>query len=529
MRLSRTARLVCHALTTLLLTASACGQPPPSQAGTGGELRVAISEPRFLLPTNVTEANVVMVLRGLYTGLVDYDPKTLAPTTVMAESITTTDQRTWTITLRRGWTFHNGEPVDADAYLRAWNHGAYGPNAQNGAYFFDRIEGFAAAQSGAVEHLSGLRRLSAHAFQVTLAQPFAAFPTMLGAPAFLPMARACAQDPAACDEAPIGTGPFRMDGRWAHDRHIRLVRNDAYPGTKPALDRLTFTIYAQNETAYRDLLAGELDFVKDMPPTAVPDARARLGDRLIEQDSPAVRYLGFPTYLAPFGDKRIRQAISLAIDRQAISDAVVSGRYAPARGFAPAMIPGAAPGSCRYCVTDVARARRLLAAAGGWPGGTLQLWFSAGSGAEPLMQAIGDQLRKNLGIDYELHGGLQPAQYQEVLQRKQVTGLWRYNWVPDYPLLENYLKPLFGTGQPTNHSGWSSTGFDQLITAGDTAADQRTTARHYGRAEQVLAEDLPMIPLWFDRAAMAVSERVENLTVHPLTRAIDVVAVRVTG
>lgn len=467
-----------------------------------------------------------MILHALYAGLVDYDPKTLAPVNLAAESITTTDQRTWTVTVKHGWAFDNGEPVDADSYLRAWNFAAYGPNAQNGAYFFDRIEGFADAQSGKIDHLSGLRKLDSYRFEVTLAASFSAFPAMLGAPVFLPMARACVADPKTCDERPIGNGPFKMDGWWEHNQRVRLVRNDAYPGPRPVIDRLTFVIYGQSETAYNDLLAGQIDFIKDMPPTKVPDAREQLGKRLIEQDSPALRYLGFPTYLAPFNDRRVRQAVSLAIDRQAISDAVVSGRYAAARGFAPAMLPGAQPNSCGYCRLNVDQARRLLAEAGGWTAGKLQLWFPAGSGVELLMQAIGDQLKKNLGIDYELRNDLQSAQYFDLLQSRKVTGLWRFNWVPDYPLLENYLKPIFGTGQPANYSGWSNAEFDRLIASGDSAPDQQDAARRYHQAEQILAEELPVVPLWFDRAAMAISERVENLSIHPLTRAIDVTTVR---
>ncbi|TCO59707.1 peptide/nickel transport system substrate-binding protein/oligopeptide transport system substrate-binding protein [Actinocrispum wychmicini] len=472
---------------------------------------------------------MVLILHALYAGLVDYDPTTLAPVNVMAESITTTDQRTWTVTVKPGWTFDNGEPVDADAYLRAWNFAAYGPNAQNGAHFLDRVQGYADAQAGRADHLSGLRRLDERRFEVDLAAPFSAFPAMLGAPAFLPMAKACAADPKACNETPIGSGPFKMDGRWVHDQRVRVVRNDAYPGPKPVVNAVTFAIYAQMETAYYDLLAGQVDFVKDMPASKVDEARGRLGRRLVERDSPALRYLGFPTYRKPFDDKRIRQAISLAIDRQAISDAVVGGRFTAAKGFAAAIVPGAAPDRCGYCRLDVDRARRLLADAGGWPGGKLQLWFPAGSGAELLMQAVGDAIRKNLGIDYELHNDLRSARYLDVLQGKKVTGLWRLTWVPDYPLLENYLKPIFGTGQSTNYAGWSNAEFDRLIAAGDSAPDQRESARNYGEAEQILAEELPVMPLWFDRAAMAVSDRVENLTIHPLTRAIDLIAVRLKG
>jgi ABC-type oligopeptide transport system substrate-binding subunit len=521
-------RAVCCWL-VLLLTVPACESETSQRSvdgRAGGELRVAITEPRFLLSTSVTEANVVMILHALYSGLVAYDPKTLAPVNVMAESITTTDQRTWIITVKRGWNFHNGEPVDADAYLRAWNFGAYGPDGQAGAYFFDRVDGFAEAQAGRVDHLSGLRRLDDYRFEVTLAAPFSAFPVMLGSPVFLPMAKACVADPKACDAAPIGNGPFTMDGRWEHNQRVRLVRDNAYPGPKPAVDRLTFVIYAQSETAYNDLLAGQLDFIKDMPQTKVEDARARLGPRLIEQDSPAVRYLGFPTYLKPFDDKRIRQALSLAVDRQAISDAVVSGRYAAAHGFAPAMMPGAQPDGCAYCRLDVEQARRLLAEAGGWPGGKLQLWFPSGSGAELQMQAIGDQIRKHLGIDYELHNSLRSAQFLDALKGRQISGLWRFTWVPDYPLVENYLKPIFGTSQSSNYSGWANGEFDRLIATGDRESDQREAAARYGEAARILAEELPVMPLWFDRAAMAIGERVENLAIHPLTRAIDTLTVR---
>ncbi len=471
----------------------------------------------------------MLVLSALYTGLVEYDPKTSAPVNAMAESITTTDRRVWTIALEPGWRFHNGEPVDADAYLRAWNFAAHGPNAQQGASFLDRVSGFAEAQSGRADRLAGLRKLDDLRFEVSLAAPFAAFPVLLGAPVFLPMAAACAADPTACGEAPIGNGPFRVDGRWEHDRRLALVRQDAHPGPAPAVDRLTFLVYAQGETAYNDLLAGEVDFLKDVPPNKVTDARQRLGPRLVEQDSPAVRHLGFPTHLPPFDDKRVRQAISLAIDRQAVSDAVVSGRYTAADGFAPALVPGARPGRCGHCRFDPARARELLARAGGWRGGPLQLWFPSGSGAELLMQAVGDQVKRHLGIDYELRDTLPSAQYLETLRQGGATGPWRTNWVPDYPLLENYLKPLFGTGQSGNYSRWSDPGFDRLIAEGDGAADPVEAARRYGQAEELLAEELPVAPLWFDRAAMALGERVEHLSVHPVTRALDLTGVRLRG
>ena len=107
---------------------------------------IGIGEPEHLLPSNTTEANGSEVLASLFYPLVNFDVKN-EPQLVAADSIKPDkNNKVWTITLKPGFTFSNGEPVTSDNYINAWNYGAYGPNAQLASYYFARIDGYAAMQ-----------------------------------------------------------------------------------------------------------------------------------------------------------------------------------------------------------------------------------------------------------------------------------------------------------------------------------------------------------------------------------------------
>jgi oligopeptide transport system substrate-binding protein len=502
------------------VTVAGCGgssTPTTSDANKnikdGGELRVQIGEPRHLTSTNSGESEGSAVMRAIYTGLIDYGAN-YKITNVIADSIKSDDNKTWTIKIKSGWKFHNGEPVDADAFIRAWNTAAYEPNAQGATAFFDRIDGYADLQGDApkAKEMSGLKKVDDTTFTVTLKEPFAIFPLMLGYVAFMPMAKACAADLKACDEKPIGNGPFMMDGAWEHKQQIKVVRYPDYAGTKAHLDRLTFKIYDKLDTAYNDYLAGNIDLMRNLPPAKVPEARAKFGDRLIEQPSPAFTYVGFPLYQDAFKNKKIRQALSMAIDRKPIIDAVFQGRFTPAKSFAPPDFPGGKDGTCKYCDFNPDKAKALLAEAGGWPAGKkLELWFNAGAGHEVWMQAVGDQIKKNLGIDYELKGQLQFAEYLETADAHKFTGLFRLGWSPDYPANENYLKPLYGTDGSSNNTTFSNPDFDSKISGGDQAKSIDEAGKLYQQAEDIAGEEMPVIPMWFGKSSVTYAETVTNV------------------
>src|SRR5262249_15278185 len=140
---------------------------------------------------------------------------------------------------------------------------------------------------------------------------------------------------------------------------------------------------------------------------------------------------------------------------------------------------------CKYCSKNVEQAKQLLAAAGGWKGGKLELWANAGADHEKWLQAVGDQIKAALGIDYELKVNLQFAQYLDTADQKGFDGLFRLGWGPDYPVVETYLAPLYASNGSSNNSKYSSPTFDDAVKAGDgakTAADGITS---YQKAEDI--------------------------------------------
>ena len=168
------------------LLAAGCGGDGGAGAPDPGVISVFSTEPENpLVPGNTTEEGGSRVLSALFTGLVEYDPRTAEPRNAVAESITTTDSRVYTIRLRPGWTFHDGSPVTARSFADAWNYTAYSPNGQQGASFFTQIAGFdqvhttdpdgegpQQAPEPPAREMSGVRVVDDLTLQVTLSEPF---------------------------------------------------------------------------------------------------------------------------------------------------------------------------------------------------------------------------------------------------------------------------------------------------------------------------------------------------------------------
>lgn len=526
-------RRVVVAAVAAALAAAGCSGTTQTAGGPGGSIVASIQEPESLITTFVNEAQGFAVVHALYKGLIDYDATTLQPVNVIARSITSPDETVWTIKLKSGFTFHNGEPVNSDAFIRAWNYGAYGPNAQDNAHFYDRIVGFdnmqavdpdgpdgpKPASEPKASQLAGLRRIDDLSFEVRLSHPFSSFPLMLGYNAFYPMAKACRDDLKACNDKPIGDGPFEMDGGWQHNQQIKVVRFDRYAGTKAKLDRITFRIYDKVDTAYLDMNGGELDLLHRVPASKFKEAVARYGEQMIRRPSPEFNYLAVPYYVPQLADRRVRQALSMAIDRQPIIDALFDGQFTPARGVIAPVVQGSRADACtQTCSYDPQRARTLLAQAGGWPRGTkLQLWCNAGGGHDKWLQAVGDQLKQNLGIDYEIHCDLQFPQYLHKLDERQMTGPFRLRWAMDYPSPENYIKPMYTRGAPGNFSDYVNPAVDDLVRKGDLAPSLAAAIPYYQRAEDLVLTDLPVIPLWFGLTSVVRSDKIDHLVWNPST------------
>jgi oligopeptide transport system substrate-binding protein len=494
------------------LVAAACGgdsgtegpSDPGQGAGpTGGEFSMSTCEPQFLQPGNTQESCGGQVLQSLFSPLVEFDPETSEPSNLVAESIESDDLQNWTVKIKEGWTFHDGTPVTAQSFVDAWNWAAFAPNRALNNYFFGNIEGYADLNPDegkpSKEAMSGLEVVDDTTFTVTLTEPFGGFPLTVGYTAFFPLPESFFDDPDAFNEAPVGNGPYMMDGEWNHDQGINVVKYPDYAGDEGNADAIEFRIYADVNTAYTDLIAGELDIIDTVPTEVLAQAPQDLGEGFIQAESSYFGYLGFPIYQEPWDQLELRQAVSMAIDREAITTAIFQGAYTPANSIISPVVPGFREEACGdVCRLDAAAAKELWDANGG--PSEIVLWFNNDGGHEEWMEALANQLRENLGVETKFES-LAFEEFLTLQNEKKLTGPFRLAWAFDYPHPQNYLEPIFSSSGSSQELGYEeldgAAAVDDLIAQANATEDLDAAVELYQQAEDQVLADLPATPLWF--------------------------------
>ncbi|MFE6872608.1 ABC transporter substrate-binding protein [Kitasatospora sp. NPDC057692] len=539
MRLTKTMRWTAlAACTALAISACSTGSDKKSSDGAngsgkkGGSISIQSGEPQHgLVPQNTAESEGAQVLAQVFAGLVEYDRKTNEPKLRVAESIESPDSKVWTVKLKDGYTFHNGEKVTAQSFVDAWNWGANQDNAAEGLPFFAKIEGSEELSPGkdkkpATDKLKGLKVVDDKTFTVTLSAPFSQFKVMLGYTAFYPLPKAFFQDRKAFEELPIGNGPFQMDGKWEHNQQIKIKRYENFPESdgKAKLDSVTFKIYDKLETAYNDLRANNIQITNKLPISAMATVAQEFGDRYIYKPESGVGFIGFPiaTNPAAYGKPEIRKAISMAIDRESITKQIFSGTRIPADDFISPIIPGYRKGAMGDAAKfDPAKAKELFTTAGGVPNNTIELGYNADGGHKEWIEAVGNQLKKNLGVEVTFKPFEKFGKILDELGAKQFSGAFRMAWQMDYPSMENYLRPIFSKvaiENGSNYGGYVNEEFESLLAQADQAKSQEEGLKLYQQADDVLIKDLPYIPVYTYMTSAAYTKTVKNVVVDAQNR-----------
>ena len=472
-------------------------------------------EPQSLVPSNTTEECGSDLLSALFTplirigddGKVEYGDEN--PDTVLQEVTKSDDGKVYTFKLKDTFTFHNGEKVDAESYARAWNFGADPKNAQQGATFFDKIAGYAEVEAGTATELSGLKVVDPTTLEVTLNEPFAPFLASLGYTVYYPLPKSAVDDINAYNEAPIGNGPFKVDGKWEHNQVVNTVAHEAYPGTKPKFPGIKFSIFADYQTAYNELRGGSLDVLKGLPQEQQASFEADLGDRVHEKTTTTIHFLGVPQFNDKFKDKRIAQALSMAIDRETIIKSIFNNNRLPADDYTSPSIDGYRKGACKYCTFNPQEAKKLFDEAGGIDG-ELEVWFNSGAGHEEWVEAVANGWKQHLGIKEVKFETLIFADYLNKLEEKTYGGPYRLGWSADYASMDNYLYPILGAKGSSNYTGYNNPEFDALIAKGNAAPTTEEAVKYYQQADDIVLEEMPLIPTFFGKTYSGTSERVTN-------------------
>ena len=487
---------------------------------------VGIAEPKHLIPPNAGETSGGQVIFATFAGLLDYD-KDGKPYSMIADSITTTDSKVWTVKIKDGFTFHNGEKVIADSFIDAWNWGAYGPNASDVNSYYAQIDGYADLNPSDTKatpkskKMSGLSKVDDLTLNVTLTTPFSDFNTELGYTAFYPMPKAAFDADGNVkkeyEEAPIGNGPFKIKGKWNHDQNIETERFDGWKGPKVKVGGINFKIYQDLKAQYSDALAGTLDVDPTVDSSNLVNAKNDFADRYKTSPSSSFQYLAFPVYDPAFAKPEVRKAISMAIDRDLIVKSIFAGTQKAARSFVSPIIPGFQDNTCGdACKYDPAAAKTAYQAAGG--PATIQITYNADGGHKEWVEATCNQLQSNLGVTCQPKPEPKFADLlKKVDDKVPGVGMFRLGWVMDYPSMFDYLQPLYTTTGSSNYYGYSNKEFDALVDKGAAAKTPAEAIKIWQEAEAILAKDLPVIPMRFGQNNYVVSKKIKVADVNLFT------------
>ncbi|MEV7080877.1 ABC transporter substrate-binding protein [Streptomyces sp. NPDC093516] len=484
-----------------------------------------------LEPANTNEVEGGKVLDMIFRGLKQYDPKTGKAENAVAQSITTKNSRTFTVTLKKGWKFSNGEPITAHSFVDAWNYGASLKNNQKNAYFFGYIEGYDKVHPDSgkqtADTLSGLKVVNDQTFTVTLTQKFSTFPDILGYVAFAPLPKAFFTDHAAWLAKPVGDGPYTIQS-YTKGSQMQLRKWDSYPGADKAQNGgVDLKVYTDNNTAYTDLLAGNLDLVDDVPAQQLTNVRKDLGDRYLNTPAGIIQTLAFPFYDKAWnthGAAKVRKGLSMAVNRAQITKTIFQNTRTPATDWTSPVL-GASGGykaglcgdACEYNPTE---AKKLIQEGGGIPGGQLKITYNADTGShKEWVDAVCNSINNVVGNDKACVGSPVGtfADFRNLIGQDKLTGPFRAGWQMDYPLIQDFLQPLYYTDASSNDGKWSNKKFDRLVDQANAQTDPKKAVELFQQAEGVLRDDMGAIPLWYQNGSAGWSSRLSHVTLDPFS------------
>ena len=497
--------LVLSSLFLLLALLAVLWTPVPAQERGGSKAPVPDggvyrrplgNDPSTLDPARIRDIYSLSVARQVLDGLVQFD-QTLTITPALAQYWKASrDGLTWTFMLRKGVKFHHGREVTAEDVVYSFTR-ILDPKVKSGAAdLFAAIKGTREFREGKAKEVAGLKALDRYTVQVTLDEAPVPFVSVLavGHAKIVPK-DVVEQQGDAFGTHPIGTGPFRF-GRWERGKELVLEANPDYFDGRPKLARVVYRIFpGENFTAmYEEFERGNLE---DTPiPTQEYRRILSEGSHIyIKRPMQSVRFYGFNTRVKPLNDRRVRQAIIYAIDRGALVEEVLLGRYILANGILPPGTQGFNPKLKGYPY-DPQRSRELLAEAG-YPGGRglppIQIWSSVKSERGLLEH---EQIKKYLeavGIQAEFQYLTNWPSFSKMVAEGKLP-VFLYAWFADVPDPDNFLFKLFHSQSPRNFFGYVNPEVDRLLLQARNANDLQRRVDLYRKAELLILDDAPLIP-----------------------------------
>ena len=506
-----------------LAALAACGKNEGS--GATKVMKYYINEPVSIDPYNLQESEGTAVGHLLFRSLYSWDWDKGEAVPCAAKDVKISDDgKVYTFELVDA-KFHNGDKVDAESFKRGWQRLADPTMATPGdiGYHLAPVAGYDEFVAKKAKEISGLVAVDDTHFEVTLTAPMADFLAVCCHPGLAPVPQAAIDDPDAFLLAPIGNGPFMMDGKWESGKHINMKRFEDYFGEAPKIDAVNFSIQKDPKTAYSEFEAGNMDFCM-VPTGQLSEAKKKYGEsedgytitpgkQVITGAEASVYYLVPNLENKVMGNKDLRHAISLAIDRQNIVDTLFEGSRTPADCIFPPVIDQDDSNIWEYAPAkpDYERAKKIIKDAG-LEGTEITLNYNSGGGHEDIMSIIQGDLEK-IGLKVK-QSAEEWASYLSHLDDGSFM-LGRMGWVADYPTMDNFIYPNFFSTADNNYQHYKNADVDKAILEARQIQDDDERRDAYRKINATLAEDLPVIPIMFYGHDHIGSERVSTLYVDP--------------
>lgn len=477
-------------------------------------LRWAITEPSGITPDGAIDEAGLRVVDLLFDSLTVVGPNGEAQPAAASSWRSQDNARRWLFTLRRGLSFHDGTPVTAGDFVRGWNAVVAAGRPQ-----LHEVMGYAAVRSGSVQGLMGLTAIDDHTLSVQLSAPNVKFPLTAAHPALAPVPAQANQ--AAFTDLPVGNGPFAMAEPWARGRFVRLSRVDDM-GESDEVQEVVFRI-SDPATAYVRFQQDRVD-ITPVPGGALEAAIDAYGiadegsaqPGVHTEASPGLLYLGVNTQTSPWDDVEVRRAVSYAIDRPALIEAVAEGNGASATALVPPAVADRTPNTCTTCNRRVDEAREIFHDRGIR---SVTLTHEESPGDELLVR----QLRSDLA-EVGVRLVARPLPFSELLDALESgeAGLYRFAWLTETPTAYASLAPLVAAGEPqagvnVNYGRYENPEVDRLLTTARAARDETRRQRLLARAERIVLHDQALIPLYTTRSRLLVADRVTGFRLDPFT------------
>jgi oligopeptide transport system substrate-binding protein len=471
------------------------------------------AEPEYLDPIMAHDNKSRNLAINLFEGLLTYHPRTLEPLPGVAERWEVSpDGITYTFYLRKNAVWTDGKPVAGEDFVYAWQRAVDPKTASRSASHLYPVKNAQGINQGKISDLNQLGvRAEGNKVIVTLEAPFPPFLLLVPDHTLMPLRKDVIEKHGDQWTRPsniVTNGPFTL-AEWVPHKHVILKKNPQYwDAAKVHLEKVVLTPTEDHATATKLFMAGQIDFMEQIPINLVDDFITVPGYDNSEQF--AVYYYWLNCKHPVLKDARIRQALSLAIDRDTLVNRYMKGLKHPAdKGLVP-------PGVTGYTYKNridynPEKARKLLADAGYTDPSqlpTLQILYNTNDDHRMVAEIIQQMLRTNLGINTTIQNMEWKVFLKELQKHKFEIG--RMGAIGEY-VYPNVMLEAFVSGAESNYGSYSNPKFDALWDKSQKMGNAKERLNLYSQMEDILAEDVPVIPLYYYKMTTLTHPRVRGL------------------